>query len=469
LHRRGEEVSTRREILLLLRSTDNKLSVPPRATHYHSTTAYREEAALRATNVRYAVLAGLSAIAAIAYLQRQLISVVAAPLGADLQLSEPQLGSVMASFYLGYALFQIPSGWLADRWGTRKSLSAFAALWSLAAAAMSFAGSYASVTLLWFVVGSAQAGAFPCAASSIRKWLPLTRRAFASGILASFMSLGGALSAYLAGKLIGPLDWRWLFVIFSLPGFVWAGTFFWAFRDSPAEHKGVNLAERKLIETGLVDAPQALDPAAPPVPWLTLLSSRSMWAICGQQFFRAAAYIFFATWFPTYLKESRGLSIQAASELTSLPLLAVVAGSPLGGTFSDWLLARTGSRWLSRCVLSATSMWLCAALIAGAYFVEDAHAAVLVISAGSFCAAVGGVSAYTITMDLGGRHVATVFSVMNMCGNIGAAIFPPFVGWLVHATGRWDEILLVFAALYVATAVCWMLLNPARAIFPAAD
>ena len=402
--------------------------------------------------------------------ERQIKSGGAEPLGVDLQLSEPQLGTVMASFYLGYAVFQIPSGWLADRYGSRKSLTAFAMLWSLATAAMSLTGNYASVTLLWFVVGSAQAGVFPCAASSIRKWMPLTRRAFASGMLASFMSLGGALSAYVAGKLIGPLDWRWLFVLFSLPGFAWAGAFCWGFRDTPAEHKAVNLAERKLIEAGPRDASQSADPAAAPaVPWLTLAASVSMWAICGQQFFRAAAYIFFATWFPTYLKESRGLSIQAAGELTSLPLLAVVVGSPLGGTLSDWLLARTGSRRLSRCVLSAASMWLCAALIVGAYFVEDAHWAVAVISAGVFCAAVGGVSAYTITMDLGGRHVATVFSVMNMCGNIGAALFPPLVGWLVQATGRWDEILLVFAAIYAAAAVCWMVLDPRRAIFPAAD
>ncbi len=425
------------------------------------------QAQSRPTHVRHGVLAGLSLVAAIAYSQRQLMSVVAGPVGSELALDETELGSVMASFFVGYAVFQIPSGWLADRWGSRKSLAVFATLWSLAAGSMAVANSYASLAALWFIAGSAQAGVFPCAASSIRRWLPGTRRAFGSGALASAMSLGGALSAYLAGRLLGWVDWRSLFLMFSVPGLAWAvGWWFW-FRDSPAEHQAANAAERRWIASDTIDptesTPQHVSPA--PVPWREMFTSVSMWAICAQQFFRAAAYIFFATWFPTYLAKGRGVSLESAGELTSLPLVAVVLGSPLGGTASDWLLKRTGSRRLSRCGLSAMSMTLCAALIVAAYFVEDARLAVLVISGGSFCAAFGGVSAYTITMDMGGRHVATVFSVMNMCGNIGAALFPPAIGWFVDKTGRWEEVLLVFAAIYIAAAVCWLLLNPRRAIF----
>jgi sugar phosphate permease len=421
----------------------------------------------RPTNVRYGVLASLSLAAAIAYLQRQLIAVVADPLRADLQLTKTQMGSLMASFFVGYALFQIPSGMLADRWGTRKSLSLFALLWSVAAGAMATAGNYSTAIALWFIAGGAQAGVFPSAAGSIRKWLPTTRRAFASGVLASCMSLGGALSAFLAGSLSGELDWRQLFIVFSLPGLAWAAAFYFWFRDLPAEHKGANAAERRLIAADC-DEPLPASASEEPesVPWLAMLSSPSMWAICGQQFFRAAAYIFFATWFPTYLTESRGLSLAEAGALTGLPLVAVIVGSPLGGTISDWLLVRTCSRRISRCVLSAASMWLCSALIVAAWFVADARLAVLVISAGSFCAAFGGVSAYTITMDMGGRHVATVFSVMNMCGNIGAALFPPAVGWLVEKSGSWDHVLPLFAAIYAAAAVCWMSLNPRRMILP---
>ena len=423
--------------------------------------------AARPTRARYAVLASLSLVAAIAYLERQLISIVAAPMEVDLHLTKTQMGSVMSSFFVGYALFQIPCGWLADRWGSRKSLALFAVVWSVAAGAMAFASDYTSAAALWFTAGSAQAGAFACAASSLRKWLPMTRWAFGSGMLGSFMSLGGALSALLAGSLAEQLSWRELFVVFSLPGVVWGIVFFWWFRDTPTSHSSTNLLERQLIAAGQPDQLESADAelVAASMPWLSMLASPSMWAICGQQFFRAAAYIFFATWFPTYLEQTRGVSLEQAGALTSLPLVAVVLGSPLGGIASDWLLARTGNRRVSRCFLSASSLSLCAGLIVAAYFVLDARLAVLVISAGSFCAAFGGVSAYTITLDLGGRHVATVFSVMNMCGNLGAALFPSLVGRWVDATGRWDEVLLIFAAIYIAAAACWMSLNPRRMIF----
>lgn len=419
------------------------------------------------TRVRYLVLGSLCAVAAIAYFQRQLIAIVAEPLADELELSERQMGWTMSSFFAGYALFQIPAGWLADRWGSRKALALFATLWSLAAAAMSLVGDAVGLTLVWFVAGGAQAGVFPCAASSIRNWMPATQRALASGMLASSMSLGGALSAYVAGLLAADVTWRQLFILFALPGLAWAAGFYRWFRDLPSEHRATSEAERALIADGREQNRDAADSAAQAAtPWGPMLTSRSMWWICAQQFFRAAAYIFFATWFPTYLMHSRGISLEAAGRLTSLPLVAVVLGSPLGGALSDWLLKRSGNRRLSRCLLAAAGMWLCAGLIVGAYFVESANLAVFVISAGAFCAALGGVSAYTITMDLGGRHVATVFSAMNMCGNIGAAAFPSAIGWMVGATGRWNEVLLVFAAMYVAAAICWMLIDPRRTIFP---
>jgi hypothetical protein len=78
---------------------------------------------------------------------------------------------------------------------------------------------------------------------------------------------------------------------------------------------------------------------------------------------------------------------------------------------------------------------------------------------------IGGVNAYAITMDVGGPHVATVFSTMNMCGSIGAAAFPVYVGKLLDATGNWDYVLFSISAIYIAAAVCWALLNPNGSLF----
>ena len=90
-----------------------------------------------------------------------------------------------------------------------------------------------------------------------------------------------------------------------------------------------------------------------PTPWLGILSSPAMWWICAQQFFRAAGYIFFASWFPTYLQKVHGVTPSESGVLASLPLLAVVGGSLVGGAVSDRVLARTGSRAWARKGLAA--------------------------------------------------------------------------------------------------------------------
>jgi ACS family glucarate transporter-like MFS transporter len=179
--------------------------------------------------------------------------------------------------------------------------------------------------------------------------------------------------------------------------------------------------------------------------------------------------VFFATWFATYLQETRHVGVAASGVLNSLPLIGVVLGSLLGGTLSDWLLARTGSRRVARQGLAAVSLACCAALVVAAFFIRDTTLAVLTISAGQFFASCGGPCAYAITMDLGGRHVTTVFSFMNMCGNVGAFVFPILVPQIVAWTGAWDAVLFTFAIIHLAAAICWLCFDGNRPIVSAAE
>ena len=108
-------------------------------------------------------------------------------------------------------------------------------------------------------------------------------------------------------------------------------------------------------------------------------------------------------------------------------------------------------------------------LVRHSYFwalvIENALAAVLVISAGSFLAALASPCAYAMTIDMGGQHVATVNATMNMMGNFGAWAFPIFVPWLLVRFGNWDAVLVVFGALYVISALFWLLLKPEGTVF----
>ena len=189
-----------------------------------------------------------------------------------------------------------------------------------------------------------------------------------------------------------------------------------------------------------------------------------MWWIAGQQFFRAAGYAFFTSWFATFLQESRGVSIGKSGIMNSLPLLGVVLSGFIGGWASDKITVLSGSRRVGRQGFAAVSLLASACLIVAAYFVEDVWLAVMVISLGSFCASLAGPSAYAITIDMGGKHVATVFSLMNMSGNFAAAGIPLLLPRLQKLTGSWDFVLFLFAGIYLAAAICWLLFDSRKMI-----
>jgi ACS family glucarate transporter-like MFS transporter len=425
------------------------------------------------------VLAWLCAAAALAYVSRNAIGVAESTVRSDLGLTKDQSGWLMSAFFISYAACQIPGAWVGQRFGARRALPAFAVAWSFATAVMAMGGFFILIVSR-VAKGLAQAGLFPVCTGVVASWFPGTGRAFATGALASFMSVGGAAGAALTGWLVVEIGWRWMFALYSLPGLIWAVWFWKWFRNAPSDHRSVNAAEREIIEgsppTTGVNEPFSPTTAGPksksngrsfasPTPWLQLLTSPAMWCIGGQQFFRAAGYMFFTSWFATYLQESRGVTIGTSGVLTMLPLLSVVAGSLAGGAVSDAVLRRSGSLRLARQALAGCSLVLCAALTLSAYFFADALTAVLIISAGSFFAAIAGPCGYTITIDMGGEHVPTVNSVMNMCGNLGAMLFPLAVPWLLRETGSWNAVLLCFGALYIAGAICWWCLRAQGNVF----
>jgi len=425
---------------------------------------------MKPTNTRWFVLVALSLAAAIAYLSRNCLAVAVADkqILEDLNCTKDEMGLVMGGFYFCYAIFQVPGGWLGHRWGSRRMLPLLAIAWAIPTVAVGITAGFYTVFATYLLIGVAQAGLFPNSADTISKWFPNSRTAVACGALGSSMSAGGAAAIALSGILLAYISWRWLFALFALPGLVWAPVFYLWFRNRPEQHPSVNEAELEIIhadqQTSTEDNSFAsVDDPPESIPWGVLLSSRTLWMICGQQFFRAAGYIFYSTWFPTYLKETRGVTTMESGILSSLPLLAVVVGGITGGVFVDWILKRTGSRRISRQYVGVVSLSLCAFFILLAYFVNDATSVVLLISIGSFCATVAGPCASAVTIETAGKHVPITFSVMNMVGNIGAAVCPVLVAQVAKV--NWELVLIFFVAIYVAGALCWVMINPEARIF----
>jgi MFS family permease len=409
--------------------------------------------------MRYWLLAMLCLAAMIAYVQRAALSVPVLQIAADLNVSAGKsMGLVQSAWYFGYAAMQLPSGRLCDRFGSRATLAVFCVAWSLLTLVTGLAPDYWSLLVIWTLMGAAQAGIFPCSTKAIGQSFPDLERARASGLLACGMAVGGALAPRVTSDLLALLGptaeaistpaWRMCLWIYFLPGLVWSAAFL------------VGVPARALPA---VDEPKAKPAAA--INWRKLFTSGPMALLCAQQFFRAAAMVFFLTWFPAFLQKTRGVSVTESGTLTFYAAIGGVVGSVLGGFASDALLRFTGNRRLSRQGIAVAGMSACSALIVLSYFAADVRVAIVLIGLGAFCATFGGVSGYTVAIEFGGKQVATVFSTMNMCGNIGAMLFPITAGWLIDRTGNWNLLLLLFAGIMALDAVCWAFLNPRGTLF----
>jgi sugar phosphate permease len=386
--------------------------------------------------------------AVIAYVQRMALTVPTKTIQADLDIDERGMGLIMSCWFWGYALLQIPAGWITDRLGSKRSLAVFVVAWSLLTGLAGVATGFPELAILWSLMGLAQTGLVPGAAKSIGDWFSPTGRAFGSGMFGASMALGGAIAPVVAAYLLQLVTWRQLLGLYIIPGLAWV----WAFA---------------------IIVPGQRRTATSPVPFgdtlSRILNSGPMLLLCAQQFFRAAAMALFFTWFPRFLQETRGVSEMESGRLALWPGLAAMIGAVLGGIASDMLLKLTGNRRLSRQGIAVVGMICCAALSITAYFATETFAIISLISLAAFCGTFGGVSGYAVCIDFGGRRVGTVISVMNTCGNVGAGLFPLAVGYLVTKTGRWDLVLPLFAAIFAVDAICWAVLNPSRRLFEEND
>lgn len=444
----------------------------------------------RPTTVRYQVIAWLTVAAGLSYLCRSVVSVAESTVRNDLGLTLDQSGWFMGSFFWTYAIFQMPSGWFSERAGTRISLSVFAVGWSVATIGIGVAQSFWILIIAQLIMGIAQGGIFPASCNSIGYWMPLAHRSFGCGVLTAGMQVGAIIASGIAGVLMLEVGWRWMFVAFGLPGILWAIGFLLSFRDHPERSPAVNLEELELIQAGRsssVSIPQARNIRATsthvhdpndPNPYridsaldlplatatennlLSIMWSPVMFFLCGQQISRASGYMFFASWFPTFLQKTRGISVAQSGYLQGLVFAGTLTGCIFGGMLTDWIWRRTGGLRLSRSGVGAASLGTCSLLILAAWFVHSPELAVALLALGSFFAALAGPCAFAATIDIGGSRVPQVFGLMNMVGNFAAAACPVLVGKLFQATANWDLVLLLFAAIYFAGAVCWIFVNP---------
>src|SRR5580692_5709981 len=294
----------------------------------------------RPSHVRYAVLGLTVAAYMITYMDRQILAVARPVISAELHISLVMMGWITFSFRLAYALFQIPGGWLGDRFGARRALALVVTWWSIFTGLTAMAWSAVSMLVIQVFFGVGEAGAFPIATRSLSRWMRPTERGFAQGITHAGSRLGAALTPPIVVLIIARSGWRVAFLAFGGLGVIWAATWFLYYRDTPEEHRGVNDAERALI--GM----RKRLPAK--VPWREILRHGNLWILALMYFCYNFNLNVYNDWFPTYLHDARGMTLAKMGIYASLPLFAGTLGDLAGGWFSDHVLRRTNNVNLAR-------------------------------------------------------------------------------------------------------------------------
>jgi MFS family permease len=412
------------------------------------------------TRIRYTVILLALLVDMMSYMDRVCISVAAPAIEQELSLSKFQMGWVFSIFSLAYFLGQTPWGMLADKFGARAIVTGAIVWWSAFTALTAVAWSYLSLLAIRFSFGAVEAALSPSIASAFSRWVPVAERSTAFGAFISGGRIGGAIAPPIAAFLLLRYGWRTMFVAFAGLGVVWALLWHWWYRNSPAEHPRINQQELDVIETGLAaEGPIREERLG---PWQLLRGSPQLVLLLAVSFGYTLMWQFYITWFPTYLMEERGFSLEQAGFLAGLPFLFGVAANWAGGLLTDALCRRMAPSRARRLV-GFSALLAAGALMLGGVLTPWAMPGALLMASAAFAGDMMLGPFWSSTIALAGKAGGTAGGLANAASNLGGFVSPVLIGWALDLWGDWTAVLLLTIAANFAAALCWWLAHPPRA------
>lgn len=406
----------------------------------------------RPTNIRRQVRLGLFLLSVVTYLDRVCINPAAPDMQADLGLSNAEWGVVLSAFLLAYGLFEVPAGWLGDRFGPRTVLTRIVFGWSALTALTGAVRNYWQLLVVRFLFGAGEAGAFPNASCVVSRWFPSSQRARAQGLVFMATRIGGALSPFLVLPLVAAWGWRSVFFAFSLLGVAWSAWWWRFFRDRPTEHPGVNEAE--LQEIG------ARQGARAHLPLGGMLFRGNFWAIIGMYHFFCYASNWYLFWTASYLSSEKGWQSSELAAYTALPFLLAACADWGSGSLSDRLVGRLGLVW-GRRIVGMAGVGVAGLLMLLSLAIQNRVAASIVLALGFAVSDFMLPVAWAVCVDVGGLAAGTISGAMNTAGQIGGVIMSIGYGVLVDTFG-WNLPLGLIACSCFLSMLCWLKIDPTK-------
>ncbi|VBB07683.1 Hypothetical protein LUCI_2948 [Lucifera butyrica] len=395
------------------------------------------------TNFRWKVALLMFGAIAINYLDRSNLSAAAPVIMKEFHFSATEMGFIMSAFFFSYTLFQIPSGWLADRLGQRLVLGGAVAWWSAATMLIGLCNNFISFIVSRIFLGIGEAAAYPSNAGVTAKWFPDRERARATVIFDCGNKFGTAFAMPFIVWLMVHYGWKTPFIISGLIGFVWVALW-WLYYTDPEKSKYANQAEIDYIRNGQ-QLKEGIGGKAS-LKWYQLLRYRNIRAMCIGFFMSNYAIYFYITWFPTYLVQARGMSLIKMGFVAMIPPLVALTVGLISAAIADWLYARGIPKTKVRKINLVGGM-LVGSSIALAGFIQTDVGAVALLTLSYSGLACSGPALWTLPGDVAPRNMtSTVGALQNCVSNIGGILGPIVTGYIVSTTHSFVPALIITGA-----------------------
>jgi len=379
-------------------------------------------------------------------------------------LTDQQMGWIFSAFVVGYALFQIPGGWLADRWGARTVLTGGLLWWSFctgftALVAVSplvdLLGLVGALMFVRFALGVGEAVALPSFNRAVANWMPADARGIGIGIAIGGIGLGSAVTPPIAAWVMVNWGWQIVFYLSTIIGLI-MGLLWWTLsRDHPDQHPWVKQADHAAIGNRQPDSPTG-------IPWAILRRTPTIWLlVLSYSCLGYVAYLYLS-WFYLYLVNVRGFGVLQGGLYASAPFLAMLIGCPLGGWATDRLATQYGLT-IGRAMAGMAGMILagCAITIGG--FIDSPVIGIGSLSLGAGCLYFSVGAYWASTTDLSKSHAGTLSGLMNTGANLGGAVSPTLTPWIAAHWG-WPTSLGTAAAIAILGGLMWLRIDPAKGL-----
>lgn len=427
------------------------------------------------SKARFLIVLMLFLVTTVNYADRATLSITGSSIQHALGISPVAMGYIFSSFAWAYVIAQIPGGWLLDRFGSKRVYACSIFFWSVLTALQGFVAGLpvaaAIVTLfaLRFLVGAAEAPAFPGNSRLTATWFPTAERGTASAIFNSSQYFAAVLFTPIMGWITHTFGWPYVFFAMGALGVVltgvWLKTIF-----APREHPLANDAEVRFIADNgamvdLEDKQLAKERRAARAGskdgvhgrkvFAQLLKSRMMLGVFIAQYCITTLTYFFLTWFPIYLVQERHMSILKAGFVASIPAIAGFLGGVLGGVISDRLMKSGFSTSTARKVPIVVGLLLSTCMIVCNY-VDNQWLVVGIMAAAFFGKGIGALG-WAVVSDTAPKQASGLCAALfNTFGNTAGITTPIVIGYLVQGTGSFASALVFVSANALIAIVCYL-------------